>query len=388
MSAPAGTPRSSRPCRRSGATCSPRRAAQRLRLRHLDEPRLRAGRRRLQRRRSLAGGRRRARTRLVGGDTNGVDDVFVIDLPDLLDADNDTMDDRWETLFGVTDPAADPDGDGQTNAQEEDAGTHPNGQVRRFLAEGATGSVLPHDASPWPIPSPTLAATAVLTFDRGDGTRVRRPICVAGRPLGGGRRRRRGRPGGRGRLDDRRERPPARRRALDDLGHVGRARSTARTPRRRRPRRRRRGSSPKARPCSASTCSTCCRTRRRPTTHATVRFLLPSGTTITRTYNLRAGQPHHDLREPGRRARTRPTSRATSPPTRRSSSSGRCTGACPGQPFALGHRLDGRTGGGDVVVPGRGRDRRVLRSLRADRQSGQHRRDGAGATTPARTAAS
>lgn len=118
---------------------------------------------------------------LVGGDANGVDDVFVLDLPDVLDADNDTMDDRWETLFGVTDPAADPDGDGQTNAQEEDAGTHPNGQVRRFLAEGATGQFF-HTAIAMANPSSTLAATAVLTFDRGDGIRVRRPVSIpAGR---------------------------------------------------------------------------------------------------------------------------------------------------------------------------------------------------------------
>ncbi len=116
-------------------------------------------------------------TTLVGGDANGVDDVFVIDLPDRLDADDDTMDDRWETLFNVTDPAGDPDADGQTNAQEEDAGTHPNGQVRRFLAEGATGSFF-HTAIALANPSPTLAATAVLTFDRGDGTRVRRPISI------------------------------------------------------------------------------------------------------------------------------------------------------------------------------------------------------------------
>ena len=114
-------------------------------------------------------------------DTNGVQDVFVFDLPDFLDADNDTMDDRWETLFGVTDPAADPDADGQTNAQEEDAGTHPNGQVRRFLAEGATGRFF-HTAISLANPSSTLAAAAVLTFDRGDGSRIRRPIAIpAGR---------------------------------------------------------------------------------------------------------------------------------------------------------------------------------------------------------------
>jgi hypothetical protein len=118
---------------------------------------------------------------LVAGDTNDTSDVFVLDLPDLLDADNDTMDDRWETLFSVTDAAADPDGDGQTNAQEEDAGTHPNGLVRRFLAEGATGAFF-HTAIALANPDTTLAATAVLTFERGDGTQARRSIAIpAGR---------------------------------------------------------------------------------------------------------------------------------------------------------------------------------------------------------------
>jgi len=77
----------------------------------------------------------------------------------------------------VTDPAADPDGDGQTNAQEEDAGTHPNGQVRRFLAEGATGTFF-HTAISLANPSLSPAA-ALLTFDRGDGTRVRLPVALA-----------------------------------------------------------------------------------------------------------------------------------------------------------------------------------------------------------------
>jgi hypothetical protein len=118
---------------------------------------------------------------LVAGDTNGVDDVFVIDLPDILDADDDTMDDRWETLYGVTDPTGDPDADGQTNAQEENAGTHPNGQVRRFLAEGATGTFFQTTIA-LANPNPTLSATALVTFDRGDGTRVRQTVGVpAGR---------------------------------------------------------------------------------------------------------------------------------------------------------------------------------------------------------------
>ena len=92
-------------------------------------------------------------------------------------------------MFSVTDPNADPDADGQTNAQEEHAGTHPNGQVRRFLAEGATGAFF-HTAIALANPNPTLAAPAVLTFDRGDGTRVRRLDRHPGRPLRGDRRRR------------------------------------------------------------------------------------------------------------------------------------------------------------------------------------------------------
>ena len=110
-------------------------------------------------------------------DTNGVDDVFVIDLPARLDLDHDTMDDRWETLFGVTDPNADPDNDGVTNAAEEDAGTHPNGSVKRYLAEGATGTFFATWIS---LANPDLVnpATAVLTFDSGSGIRVSRPVSL------------------------------------------------------------------------------------------------------------------------------------------------------------------------------------------------------------------
>lgn len=109
-------------------------------------------------------------------DTNGDSDIFAIGLAAFFDADADTMDDRWEALFGVTDPNADPDADGQTNAQEEDAGTHPNGQVQRFLAEGATGSFF-HTTIGLANPA-AQPATAVLTFDKGDGTRVRRSVAV------------------------------------------------------------------------------------------------------------------------------------------------------------------------------------------------------------------
>ena len=91
---------------------------------------------------------------IVGGDTNGVPDIFAVDLPDALDRDNDGMDDSWETLFQVTDPAADPDGDGATNAQEFDR--------RHRIRTGSCGASSPRarparsstPRSRWPTPTP------------------------------------------------------------------------------------------------------------------------------------------------------------------------------------------------------------------------------------------
>jgi 1,4-alpha-glucan branching enzyme len=42
-----------------------------------------------------------------------------------VDSDNNGMDDRWEAWHGVTDPNGDPDGDGFTNVQEFQRGSHP-----------------------------------------------------------------------------------------------------------------------------------------------------------------------------------------------------------------------------------------------------------------------
>jgi hypothetical protein len=122
-------------------------------------------------------------TALGGSDGNGVSDIFVLDLPDVLDADNDGLDDGWETFFTATDPAADLDSDGATNAQEFAAGTHPRGTEHRFLAEGATGSFF-HTVISLANPDLAQPATAVLTFDSSDGRRVRRRVTIpAGRSL-------------------------------------------------------------------------------------------------------------------------------------------------------------------------------------------------------------
>ena len=113
-----------------------------------------------------------------GADTNGVADVFVLNMAIRLDLDGDTMDDRWETFFGVTNPAADHDGDGVTNAAEESAGTHPIGVQRRYLAEGATG---PFFATRLWLANPdgANAARVVLNFDSGQGVRRTFPVALA-----------------------------------------------------------------------------------------------------------------------------------------------------------------------------------------------------------------
>ena len=112
------------------------------------------------------------------------------------------------------------------------------------------------------------------------------------------------------------------------------------------------------------------------TTSATVRFLLPSGTTITRTYSLPPGsRTTIYVNEIQGLDETDVSGEVTAERADR-----RRTGHVPEpvRPAVRARpRLDGGDGDGDVVVPGRGRDRRVLRSLRADRESRQHQRDGA-----------
>ena len=113
---------------------------------------------------------------LPGGvDTNGVGDVFAVDLLSRLDRDSDTLDDRWEIAMGLDyasaagadGPAGDPDGDGLTNLQEQTAGSHPRGTVSRFLAEGVENAFFKTRLG---IANPgTTAATAIVRFDGPSG---------------------------------------------------------------------------------------------------------------------------------------------------------------------------------------------------------------------------
>jgi hypothetical protein len=122
-------------------------------------------------------------TAVAGVDSNGVSDIYAFNLPDVLDADDDGLDDGWETFFTATDPSADLDTDDLSNLQEFAAGSHPRGTQHKFLAEGATGSFF-HTVISLANPDLAQPATAVLTFDTAEGQRIRRRVVVpAGRSL-------------------------------------------------------------------------------------------------------------------------------------------------------------------------------------------------------------
>ena len=115
---------------------------------------------------------------------NGGGGVPSVDNP-AADGDKDGLPNGWEQDFGLnplasnpagnttTDPngaKGDPDGDGRTNLQEYQDGTHPRGFVITYLAEGATGNFF---STKILIANPTTTEALTLTrFQKSDGTTV------------------------------------------------------------------------------------------------------------------------------------------------------------------------------------------------------------------------
>ena len=116
---------------------------------------------------------------------NPVLEVFVATLSTLLDRDADGLNDHWEGLMGLdvtsavgaNGPDGDPDSDGLTNAQEFARGSHPTGTSARFLAEGATGSFF---TTRYAIANPNAGSTTVaLRLELDGGGLARRTVSIA-----------------------------------------------------------------------------------------------------------------------------------------------------------------------------------------------------------------
>jgi hypothetical protein len=124
---------------------------------------------------------------LAAGDTNATSDIYVQPAAAFFDRDADTLHDTWEGFFlvstadgiGPHGASGDLDNDGATNGQEQAAGSHPRGYTSRFLAEGATGAFFETRIA-LANPNPT-DVRAVVRFDRQDGTSVSQPVRITAR---------------------------------------------------------------------------------------------------------------------------------------------------------------------------------------------------------------
>ena len=102
-----------------------------------------------------------------------------------IDTDADGLPNTWETVYGL-DPdssagaagaGGDPDGDGRTNAQELADGTHPRGFLTRYFAEGASNQFF-RTRFDFGNPSSARSALVQLRFLTDAGVRLSQDVVV------------------------------------------------------------------------------------------------------------------------------------------------------------------------------------------------------------------
>jgi hypothetical protein len=132
-------------------------------------------------------GARDVRVTLSGGQAATLTGGFTYTSGTSTDSDGDGLTNNWETLYGLNPNSAagndgtagDPDADGRTNIAEQTAGSHPRGTLKRYLAEGVSNSFF---STRFAIANPqTSTARVLLTFVDTTGRTTRHYVSIPAR---------------------------------------------------------------------------------------------------------------------------------------------------------------------------------------------------------------